>query len=151
LNGVAQPITAVNFTPTPLTGPTFVNWTRLANGSYNFSVNSIVTTNGFYSGNATLFTNAGSVVVPMNLTFGSSSSSLVVNPNPVNLTAPVGESSGTQNVGVTFNGTAVTISTVNALVQSGPNWIVTSLLGNIVFVSANAAGLRPVITPEPLR
>jgi uncharacterized protein (TIGR03437 family) len=141
LNGVAQPITAVTFTATPLTGPTFVNWTAGQNGSYNFTVNSIVTTNGFYSGNATLYTNAGSVVVPMNLTFGSTSSSLVVNPNPVNLNAPLGGSSGTQNVGVTFNGSAVTIQSVTPLTQTTPNWLVTSYSGNVVFVSANAAGL----------
>jgi uncharacterized protein (TIGR03437 family) len=141
LNGVIQPIIAVSFTPTPLTGPTFVNWTAGANGSYNFSVNSIVTTNGFYTGNATLYTNSGSIAVPMNLTFGSSGSSLVVNPNPVNLTAPVGGSSGTQNVGVTFNGAAVTITSVTPITQTSPNWLVTSFSGNIVFVSANAAGL----------
>jgi uncharacterized protein (TIGR03437 family) len=141
LNGVPQTITAVTFTPTPLTGPSFVNWLAGANGSYNFSVNSIVTTNGFYSGNANLYTNAGFVTVPMNLTFGSTGSSLVVNPNPVNLTAPVGGSSGMQNVGVTFNGTAVTISSVTPLTQTAPNWLVTSFSGNTVFVSANAVGL----------
>jgi uncharacterized protein (TIGR03437 family) len=141
LNGVIQPITSVIFTPTPLTGPTFVNSQAGANGSYNFSVNSIVTTNGFYSGNATLFTNSGSITLPINLTFGSAGSSLVVNPNPVNLTSPVGGSSGTQNVGVTFNGAAVTISSVNAFTQTIPNWMVTSFSGNVVFVSANAAGL----------
>jgi len=142
LNGVTQQITAVTFTPSSQTGPNFVNSQPGPNGSYyTFSVNGIVTTNGFYSGNATLFTNAGSVVVPINLTFGSTGSSLVVNPNPVNLNAPVGGSSGTQNVGVTFNGTAVTISSVTPLTQNNPNWLVTSFSGNIVFVGANAAGL----------
>src|SRR5207248_8312391 len=79
----------------------------------------------------------------MNLTFGSTSSSLVVNPNPVKLNAPLGGTSGTQNVGVTFNGTAVTISSVTPLTQTSPNWLVTSFSGNLVFVSANAAGLAP--------
>ena len=141
LNGVIQPITTVTFAPSSPTGPNFVNSQPGPNGSYNFSVNTIVTTNGFYSGNATLYTNAGSIVVPINLTFGSTGSSLVVNPNPVNLSAPVGGSSGTQNVGVTFNGTPVTISSVTPLTQVSPNWLVTSFSGNIVFVSANASGL----------
>ena len=141
LNGVIQPILAVSFTPTPLTGPTFVNWTAGASGSYNFNVNSIVSTDGFYTGNATLYTNAGAIVVPMNLTFGSSGSSLVVNPNPVNLSAPIGGTSGIQNVGVTFSGAAAAITSVTPLTQTNPNWLVTSYSGNVVFVSANAAGL----------
>ena len=141
LNNVTIPITAVTFTPSPVGGPNFVNSQAAGNGTYNFTVNSIVTTNGFYSGTATLFTNSGSINLPINLTFGSTSSSLVVNPNPVNLTAQPGGSSGTQNVGVTFNGAPVTISSVNAFTSTGQPWLLTSFSGNIVFVSANAASL----------
>jgi uncharacterized protein (TIGR03437 family) len=141
LNNVAIPINSVSFTPSPLGGPNFVNSQAAGNGTFNFTVNSIVTTNGFYSGTATLFTNSGIVNLPISLTFGSTSSSLVVNPNPVNLTAPVGGNSGTQNVGVTFNGAPVTITSVNAFTATNQPWLSTSFSGNIVFVSANAAGL----------
>jgi hypothetical protein len=141
LNGVAVPITTVTFTASPLTAPTFVNWAPGPAGSYTFTVNNIVTMAGFYTGTATLYTNSGSVAVPMNLTFGSTGTSLVANPNPVNLTAPVGGASATQNVAITFNGQPAAITSANAFTSTNQTWLSASFSGNIVIVSANAANL----------
>ena len=139
LNGASIAITGANFTPSSAGVPFFIT-TAFNNGTVILTVNGNVTTAGVYQGTETLITNSGNVNVPVTLTFGSGG--LAVSPNPLSFSVQTGGNAAAQNVSITFNGGAVTIT--NVTTSSGATWLLPSfqpgVAGN-VSVAVNAAAL----------
>ncbi len=143
-NGSPQTITGFSFTPT--SGVSFVN-TSINGSVATLSVNNTNLSNGVYSGTETLFTQNGSVNVPVTLTIGSGgSSNIVATPNPVNFTIPTGGSAPTQNVTLTLNGFPVnTNNPPTATTTTGQPWLqaTASPVSGTVIVSINGSLLSP--------
>jgi uncharacterized protein (TIGR03437 family) len=143
-NGTPTPIQNATFVP-QLTGLTFVNTQVNADGTVTLTVNSVVTTPGTYQGTLNLFTVPGNVSVPVVLQFGTGTGTtgLAANPNPVTFTVQTGGAVPSQNVAITFNGFAVTVSSVTPTTTTGQNWLLPSASGTTgtVVVAVNALGL----------
>ncbi len=82
-------------------------------------------------------------ILNVTLQVGTSNPSLVANPNPVNFSVTTGGTAPSQNVTITFNGTAATVQSVSASTNTGQNWLLPSIGSGSVLVSLNAAGLSP--------
>ena len=155
LNGSPIAITGANFTPNAGV-PSFIN-ASFNGGTVTLTVNTTVTTPGIYQGTETLVTSAGSINIPVTLTFGSGGSGLTATPNVVNFNVQTGGTTASQNVAITLNGAAVPINSVAA--SSGATWLLPSFQSNVagnVNVGVNAAGLSAgmynglvtVVTPQ---
>jgi hypothetical protein len=98
--------------------------------------------NQTYTGtvNVTAPTSSGTQSGTLNVTLqvGSSNASLVASPNPVSFSIQTGGTAPSQNVTITFNGSAATVQSVN----TNQNWLLAQSTGSgNVLVSLNASGL----------
>jgi uncharacterized protein (TIGR03437 family) len=145
-NGAPQPIQTFTFAPS-LPGLTFINGVLNTDGTVTLTVNSVVSTQGTYTGSLTLYlTNGGSITVPVTLTFGTGTGTggLVATPNPITFNISSLGAPSTQNVGITFNGAAATITNVVTNTSTGQNWLQAAALSQstgTVTVTANPFGL----------
>src|SRR5207249_4587630 len=132
-SGVApQTVTfAFNGLPTQITGVTnsAVGQTWLivdccGGTTINVRINGANLTAGSYSATLSVTTTSGSINLPINLTVGSSGTTgLTATPNPVVLNTPVGGSSSSQQVTVTYNGSPASVTGVTASTVTGQNWL----------------------------
>jgi Viral BACON domain len=76
----------------------------------------------------------------VNLQVGATSG-LVPSQNPVFFNVQTGGTAPPQNVGITLNGTPVTVQNVSASTNTGQNWLLPSVGASSVLVSVNATGL----------
>ncbi len=145
LNGVAQPIATATFAPS-LPGLTFINTQINGDGTATFSVNTVVSTQGTYTGTLALYlTSGGSITVPVTLTFGTGTGTggLAAVPNPVSFNLPFGGGPSSQTVSVNLNGSPTSITSVNTNTGTGQNWltaVASGVLGGIT-VTVNPFGL----------
>ena len=140
LNGIQQTISNIS----SITTNTGLGWLQATNLTSSVQITVVPTSLTFGSasdtGTVTLVTPNGSLNVQVNLTVGSGSSSgLVANPNPLTLTAAVGSTTASGNVNITYNGSAIGLSSVST---SGQSWLQALALGTgVVTVNANPSGL----------
>jgi uncharacterized protein (TIGR03437 family) len=144
LNGAAQTIQTTTFAPTQL-GLTFINTVLNPDGTATLTVNNVVSTQGTYTGSLTIYLTSGSsITVPVTLTFGTGGTGgLIAAPNPVNFNISSQGAPSSQNVSITFNGAAATITSVNTNTSTGQNWLqaVTGAALGTITVTANPFGL----------
>jgi uncharacterized protein (TIGR03437 family) len=100
---------------------------------------------GSYSGTVTVQTVYGPTSFTVNLNVGTNgvnSSGLVANPSTVNFTIPFGGGTSAQNVTISFNGVAVSISSVTSNTNSTQNWLIVNPTSSGVMMSINGAALQ---------
>src|SRR5262249_38099046 len=96
-------------------------------------------TMGTYSATLTVTTTSGTINLPINLTVGTGGTTgLTATPNPVILNTPVGGSSSSQQVTVTYNGSPASVTGVTVSTATGQNWLqATTPGGSTVTVTAS--------------
>jgi hypothetical protein len=90
---------------------------------------------------ATSGNQSGVLNVTLQVGSGGGNSSLVATPNPVNFSVQTGGTAPSQNVNITFNGSAVTVQSVSSTTANGQPWLLASSGNSSVVVSVQAAGL----------
>jgi uncharacterized protein (TIGR03437 family) len=96
-----------------------------------------------YTGNIAVHdsgnTNGSSGAIQVNLTVGGSGSTngLVATPNPLNVSLALNAATTSQNVNITFNGSAATITGVSYSTTTGQNWLSAFNSGFVGTVTVN--------------